>query len=131
LYRLWEAIRPEALREPARAADPAELARVPAVQLRLMRGGYRPMGGVDLFEITRELHETIVAWSGNRFYLDALRRSNDLRRLIEYSKVMETQKIDAFAAEHIEILDTISASDFATAEQLVLQHLQRARETKT
>ena len=44
---------------------------------------------------------------------------------------METQKIDAFAAEHIEILDTIAAGDFTRAEQLVLRHLQRARKAKT
>ena len=130
-YRFRETIEPAALREPDYAADAAELDRLRAVQLRLLDGGYRTIAAVDLFEINRELHETIVAWSGNRFYLDALKRSNDLRRLIEYSKVMETQKIDAFAVEHIEILDTIAASDFTRAEQLVLRHLQRARKTKT
>lgn len=130
-YRFRETIEPAALREPDYQADMAELDRLRAVQMRLLDGEYRTIAAVDLFEINRELHETIVAWSGNRFYLDALKRSNDLRRLIEYSKVLETRKIDTFAAEHIEILETIASGEIAKAEQLVLMHLQSARKTKT
>lgn len=131
LYRFRETIEPAALREPDYQADLAELDRLRAVQTRLRDGEFRTIAAVDLFEINRELHETIVEWSGNRFYLDALKRSNDLRRLIEYSKVLETRKIDTFAAEHIEILDTIAAGEITKAEQLVLNHLRSARETKT
>ncbi|MEM6482655.1 MAG: GntR family transcriptional regulator [Pseudomonadota bacterium] len=131
LYRFRETIEPAALREPGFEADIAELDRLRALQTRLLEGAYLTIAAVDLFEINRELHETIVGWSKNRFYLDALKRSNDLRRLIEYSKVLETNKIDAFAIEHIEILDAIAARDMVMAEKLVLRHLQGARETKT
>lgn len=131
LYRFRETIEPAALSEPDYAPDMAELDRLKSIQTRLMDGAYRTIAAVDLFEINRELHETIVRWSGNRFYLDALTRSNDLRRLIEYSKVLETDKIDSFAAEHIAILDTIAAGDMKEAQTLVLKHLQGARAAKT
>ncbi|MDA8586074.1 FCD domain-containing protein [Rhodobacteraceae bacterium] len=131
LYRFRETIEPAALSEPDYSPDMAELDRLRAIQARLMAGAYRTIAAVDLFEINRELHETIVSWSGNRFYLDALKRSNDLRRLIEYSKVLETHKIDGFAAEHINILDTIAEGDMKRARALVLQHLQGARAAKT
>lgn len=131
LYRFRETIEPAALSEPDYTPDMAELDRLQAIQTRLMDGAYRTISAVDLFEINRELHETIVSWSGNRFYFDALKRSNDLRRLIEYSKVLETHKIDGFAAEHIGILDTIAKGNMERARALVLLHLQGARAAKT
>lgn len=131
LYRFRETIEPAALREPGFAADRAELDRLLSIQKRLAEGDFHALTAVDLFEINRELHETIVGWSGNRFYLDALRRSNDLRRLIEYSKVLETRKVDHFASEHVSILNAINTGDLKRAEQLVLKHLQGARQTKT
>ena len=130
LYRFRETIEPAALREPDFAPDMAELDRLRAIQQTLAGGDFNTPSAVAMFEINRELHETIVAWSGNRFYLDALRRSNDLRRLIEYSKVLETNKIDAFAREHIGILDAIAQRDFRLAETLIREHLQGARATK-
>lgn len=130
LYRFRETIEPAALREPDFKADLAELDRLRAIQLGLAAGDFSAITAVNLFEINRELHETIVSWSGNRFYVDALKRSNDLRRLIEYSKVLETRKIDTFAREHIEILNTIEKGDQAKAERLIRDHLKGARATK-
>ena len=130
-YRFRETIEPAALREPGYDADDKELERLYAIQERLASGDLKTPSAVDLFEINRELHETMVQWSGNKFYADALRRSNDLRRVIEYTKVLKTERIDVFAKEHMAILRAVRKRDHARAANMVLKHLRGARRVKT
>lgn len=130
-YRFRQNIEPAAMREPGFSADLGELERLEKIQRQLSDGDFKKLTAIDLFEINRDFHETIVSWSGNRFYYDALKHSNDLRRLLEYSKVMKTQKIDSFAAEHLGILGAIRSNDLTTAETLMRAHLQTATDTKT
>lgn len=130
-YRFRQTIEPAALRERGFLPDLGELERLERIQLQLSDGDFKTLSAIDLFEINREFHETIVGWSRNRFYVDALRHSNDLRRLMEYSKVMKTDKIESFAREHLGILKAIKQNDLGKAEQLLLTHLKAATLAKT
>ena len=130
-YRFRETIEPAAILEPDYCVNETELSALLSLQERLAAGDMKGINAYDLFEINTELHETIVSWSGNPFYLDALQRSNTSRRLIEYTKVMNSQRIDIFAKDHIKLLQSLSKSNFKLAAQLMRQHLNAARKIKT
>ena len=87
--------------------------------------------GIELFEANSGFHETVASWSGNRFILQALRRANQLRRLVEYrhaAREREARRVQI--VEHLEILDAIEAGNMAQASTLMRQHLEGARQAK-
>lgn len=129
-YRFRETIECAALLEPDYRPDTAKLQTLLQTQQRLAQSPNKTLDAVDLFEINRDVHESIVAWSQNPFYLDALTRSNALRRIFEYTKVLQPQRIDAFAREHIEILEAIKRGNYPEASTLLRRHLQLARTIK-
>lgn len=129
-YRFRETIESAALLEPDYRPDMAKLLTLLQTQQRLAQTQKQTFDAVDLFEINRDLHESIVGWSQNPFYLDALLRSNALRRIFEYTKVIQSVRIDAFAQEHIEILEAIRKGDYQEASKLVRRHLELARTIK-
>ena len=130
-YRFREVVEPAAILEPGFHADQSELSSLLSVQERLAAGKYATLNAIDLFEINTELHETIVSWSGNVFFLDGLRRSNASRRLIEYTKVLNTHRIDVFARDHINLLLSLKAGKTDQAARQMFRHIRSARKAKT
>ena len=130
-YSFREAIEPAAILESGFEPDVTELTALLALQTRLANGEFNLLNAIDLFEINTELHETIVSWSGNSFFLDALRRSNASRRLVEYTKVLKTRKIDSFARDHIRILNSLKNGHIAKAASQIGKHIRAARRVKT
>lgn len=129
-YRFREVVEPAALLEPNYKVDASELESLLALQIRIAAGDFQTLSAVDLFEINTDLHESVVAWSGNLFYLDALKRSNAARRVLEYTKVLETKRIDTFASEHIAILKRLKTGHNEKAATLIRAHLRTARNLK-
>jgi len=82
--------------------------------------------GQELFKIDAQFHEAMASFSGNNFFLQAVQHQNRLRRLLEYQGYWNLRRIQTWAREHLDIIDAISASDFALAEKLMRDHLQNA-----
>jgi DNA-binding GntR family transcriptional regulator len=93
-------------------------------------GGYRTMTPSEMFEANRRFHETIAACSGNRFILQAIRRINQLRRLVEYRQAKQRLPRKTQAKEHLAILDKLAQGDFLSAATLMRVHLDGARREK-
>jgi len=108
-YRFRATIESGAVLEPTFRIDREAFRRAREQQQALLEGGFLRLSRAQLFKINSELHETIVACSGNEFFLDALKRVNRLRRLIEYRVTLDRSRLTRQCREHLEILDLLEA----------------------
>jgi len=81
---------------------------------------------VAFFEMNAAFHEGIAAASGNRFFLEAIRRQNRLRRFGSYNWKHGLERVRANYAEHMAILDKLEAGDQEIAAVLMRRHLEEA-----
>lgn len=130
-YRFRAAIEAAAMREPTFRVDKESLARLRAEQQMLLDGGSRRLPRARLFQINGGLHETIIGWANNPFFLDALRRVNQLRRLLEYRLTVDRSRLTRQCREHLELLDLIEAGEFETAAAFLRVHIEGARRIKS
>lgn len=125
-YRFRLLVEPAALLEPTYRVDPLLFAGLRKEQEVLDR---RPVDGklsFEMFEAGARFHEQIVSCSGNRFFLEAVRHVNRLRRLIEY-KVEVTENRLMRYREHMEILTLLEETRVVDASDLLREHLLKAR----
>jgi DNA-binding GntR family transcriptional regulator len=130
-YRFRMAIEPAAILEPTFRVDRAAFERLRAEQRGLLEGRIRQVSPAELFEIGSRFHETIAGCSGNPFFLDALRRVDSLRRLIEYQAMGEPGRFVRQAREHLRLLDLLEAGKRAQAAAFLRRHLELARSVKS
>lgn len=73
-------------------------------------------------------HETLVAWSGNRFLLQAIRQQNNIRRMTEYASfaTIDMARVRSSCSAHLAILDALADGDIDFAEALLSRHLNHA-----
>jgi DNA-binding GntR family transcriptional regulator len=128
LFRLT--VEPAGILSPTFRADFPALDECRKQQKFIADGGFRTMTPVELFEANTRFHETIAACSGNRFILQAVRRLNQLRRLVEYRQAKQRPPRQTHAREHLAILDKLGDSDFLSAATLMRMHLDNARREK-
>ena len=128
-YRFRALIEPAALRQPGYHLAPEALARCRQQQRALMEDNSR-FSDAEIFHLGSLFHETIVAGSGNPFLLDAIRRVNSLRRLLEYRAKRSRDKIARQFREHLQLLDLIEAGKLEQAARHLEKHLDVARKTK-
>lgn len=129
-YRFRASIETAAILEPGFRIDPEALARLRREQNALLEGGAETLSRATLFRLNSEFHETIVGWSANPFFGDALRRVNKVRRLLEYRLTLDRSRLPRQCREHLELLDLLEAGDLATAAAYLRVHLEGARRTK-
>jgi DNA-binding GntR family transcriptional regulator len=129
-YRFRATIEAAAVLEPGYHVDAAAFQEIRRQQQSLLQGGLLRVSRVKLFAINTDFHETIVRCCGNEFYLDALRRVNRLRRLIEYRVTVDRSRLPGQCQEHIEILDLLEAGKFSTAATYLRRHIEGARSIK-
>jgi DNA-binding GntR family transcriptional regulator len=91
----------------------------------------RKISRARLFRINSELHEMIVACSGNEFYVEALRRVNRLRRLIEYRLTVDRSRIHRQCKEHLKLLDLLEGGDLQKASAFLRRHIEGASSLKS
>ena len=130
-YRFRAMVEPAALLQPGYHLPPEAIARCRHQQLDLLHGGLARYSDSEVFEIGATLHETIVSGSGNAFFVDAIRRVNALRRLLEYRAKRSRDTIVRQCTEHLELLDLLEAGKYAKAARFMQDHLDVARETKS
>lgn len=116
------------LRSPGFRADPQRLEALRRAHLDLMERAAATITREEWFEVNAAFHEALAAWSGNRFFLQAVRSQNSLRRMQEYSdfSALGAERIRTSCEEHLGILDTLAKGDVEFAEALLRRHLTRA-----
>lgn len=107
-YRFRMIIEPAAILESTFKVNSRAFDRVRARQQRLLDGGLETWTPAERFRAGREFHETIVACSGNRFLIDALKHVNQLRRVIEYhshtNSILDRERLRRQCEEHLYLL---------------------------
>ncbi len=129
-YRFRSAIEVAAILEPTFRVDQAAFDAARAQQLALLAGDLDRLSRSELFRINSGFHEMIVACSHNEFFLEAIRRVNRLRRLIEYHATLDRSRLRGQCQEHLEILDRLEGGDLSSAAAYLKIHIEGARKVK-
>jgi len=129
-YRFRMIIEPAAVLEPDYAIDLGELERCYREQMELLAGGIGKWPVTELFKPGVHLHETIVAGANNRLLLDALRRVNQARRLVEYRDKRNAAGMRAQCEEHLVLIDLLRRGELEEAAAYLRRHLDGAKERK-
>ena len=129
-YVFRSALEPTGLMSSTFRCHAGELAALRKQQAFIADKGWQSMTPFELFEANSQFHETLARWSGNRFILQAVRRTDQLRRLVEYKQARSRRPRQAQAEEHLKILDAIAANDLLQAASLMRAHLEGARRGK-
>ena len=130
-YRFRATIESAAVLEPTFRIDRESFRQAREQQEALLQGGLLRLSRAQLFTINSELHETIVGWGGNEFFLDAIRRVNRLRRLIEYRVTLDRSRLTQQCHEHLEILDLLDAGNVTEASGYLQRHIHGASTLKS
>jgi DNA-binding GntR family transcriptional regulator len=130
-YRFRMLIEPAALLEPKFRIDRTEFEQCRRDQQMLLDGGFFKVSRARLFELGSNFHETLVGFSGNRFLLDALKRVNSMRRLLEYRAHLDRPRLLGQCHEHLELLNLLETGSRQDAARFLRKHLDIARAIKT
>jgi DNA-binding GntR family transcriptional regulator len=117
-----------ALRQPGYRADPRELEQLRSAHLEFLRTSAGMSSPQDWFWINAKFHEALAAWSKNRFFLQAIRQQNSLRRMHQYADFprLTPAQIERSCQEHLGVLDAIDLGKLALAEKRLFDHLSAA-----
>ncbi|WNF00651.1 GntR family transcriptional regulator [Streptomyces luomodiensis] len=130
-YRFRMIVESAALLEPGFTVDTEAFARHRQQQEDLLHGDILLLPRAELFQVNASFHEMLVGCSGNQFLLDAVRRQNRLRRLIEYRHQIDRSRLTRQAREHLHLLDLIEDGRIEEASAFLHHHLDTVREIKT
>lgn len=122
-YRMRMALEPNALLEPGYHLEPDDLNALRAVEEHLLLGGVETMSAEELYDRGVGFHETIIGAARNPFFLDALRRINNIRRLLAYRSMGSRSRYFQQAREHLEILDLLEQRRNEEASWKLRSHL--------
>jgi len=123
-YRFRLLIEPAALLEPHFELDRPSLERRRAQQRWLAEGGIRQVSDAMLFELNSGMHQSLIECSRNGFFIDALKRVDRLRRLIDYRQVLDRGVAARRCREHVELLDLVLAGRRQEASEFLKAHLE-------
>jgi DNA-binding GntR family transcriptional regulator len=127
-YRFRIIIECGALRDPDFTIRPGELLALRAAHMAMIQSPPPDIRRDDWFRMNVEFHETLVAWSGNRFLLQAIRQQNNIRRMTEYTSFqsIDLARVQSSCSAHLAILDALESGDIDFAEALLRRHLGHA-----
>lgn len=124
-YRLRLALEPAALLEPGYRLDPKVIEQCRSAEHHLLEGGIETDTPDQLHERGVRFHESLVAASGNPFFIDTIRRVNRVRRLISYRSMQDRQRYKEHCQQHLALLDLLEAGRNAEAADAMREHLTR------
>ncbi|MCZ7471059.1 GntR family transcriptional regulator [Agrobacterium sp. O3.4] len=130
-YAFRAVIEQQAMLLPSFEPNAEGLKRAREVQMRLRDGGYETWSRAEIFKANNEFHEMLVACSQNEFFLDAIRRINRLRRLIEYHITIDRSRLPRQTEEHLQILDLIEHGRRNEAAAFLYTHIMGASRIKS
>jgi len=130
-YVFRAVIEQQAMLLPTFQPDPDGFRRARETQTELGNGGYEHWSRAEIFKANNDFHEMLVACSGNEFFLDAIRRINRLRRLLEYQITIDRSRLPKQTAEHLHILDLLESDRRSEAAAFLYTHIMGASRIKT
>jgi DNA-binding GntR family transcriptional regulator len=130
-YRFRIVIEPAAILEPNFVLNRAGLEECREQQQTLIRGKILRVSNATLFDLNSHLHETIIECSRNSFFIDALKRIDKLRRLIEYKQSLDRKYAVVRCREHVALIDLLLAGKLSKASKFMLHHLCTVSVEKT
>lgn len=129
-YRFRIAIEPPALMEPSFRINADELRKLRMQQLSILNDTSSNLTRKQLFDINSEFHEVIVGFSSNAFFVDAIKKVNRVRRLLDYRSTVNRTRLPQQINEHIKILDLLESGEKERAAEVIRAHLQGALNSK-
>lgn len=130
-YAFRAVIEQQAMLLPSFEPDQEGFRRARQIQTELGQGGYQTWSRAEIFKANNEFHEMLVACSRNEFFLDAIRRINRLRRLIEYHITIDRSRLPRQTTEHLHILDLVEDGRRNEAAAFLYTHIMGASRIKT
>ena len=128
-YEFRLALEPAALQSAHYRIDTAWVQRLLDRHLELLEAGAGKVNAVEWFALDAELHEMLVGFSGNEFFLRAIRGQNQLRRIVEIESFYADERVKASFDEHVAILEALLRDDRQWAATLLTRHLQLASDS--
>jgi len=122
-YRLRLAVEPAALLEPGYRLDRQVLEQCRATERRLLEGGIATATADQLHDRGVRFHESIVAASGNPFFIDTVKRVNRVRRLLSYRSMQQRERYPEHCRQHLHILDLLERERNEEAAAFMREHL--------
>jgi len=123
-YRFRLAVEPLALLEPGYQPDTEELRACKDEHARVLGGQVKEITPVELFEMNARFHELLASGSGNRFFLQAVRQQNRLRRFVNYHWTYGAARVIQTCREHMAVLEALEEGDAVWASSLLRRHLE-------
>ncbi|MBB4314004.1 GntR family transcriptional regulator [Roseospira marina] len=127
-YQLRRAIEPAAILVPEFKPDRQALAglrREHEALLECERRGER-ISGPELYRIDALFHETIVEFSGNPLFVQAIQQQNRMRRMLEHRGNENRRRVSSWCQEHLGIIAALEHGFVQEASFLLTIHLDRA-----
>lgn len=122
-YEFRIIIEPASLLTPSYNLTPDDIQRCRAVEQDLLSTDLDIMPADVLYEKNLDFHETVVAASGNIFFLESLRSINRLRRLFAYKTMRRRIGFYRQHLEHLQILDLLEQKRNKEASEALRAHL--------
>lgn len=122
-YRFRQLIEPAALLEPRFELNRQALEGRLEEQRWLVEGGIWTVPDAKLFELNSGMHESVIECSQNIFFIDALKRVDRLRRLIDYRQMLDRDVARERCIEHIELLKLVLQGRNDDASDFMRKHL--------
>ena len=130
-YRFRATIESAGVLEPTFRVDPIAFKAARERQKALLDGDLLRLSRSQLFHINTQFHEMIASCSHNDFFLEALRRVNRLRRLMEYRLTLDRSRLARQCQEHLDILGLLEKGKTRAASEYLRKHIEGARVIKT
>jgi DNA-binding GntR family transcriptional regulator len=125
-YQLRIALEPQALMLPSFAVDRTAFAAARERQQWMLDGGYKRASRAEIFAANNDFHEMLMTCGGNPFFLDAVKRVNRLRRLVEYRITVDRSRLPQQCREHLNILDLLENGLRQEAADFLRVHISGA-----
>jgi DNA-binding GntR family transcriptional regulator len=117
-----------ALRQKAYKVDPNQLKALRAQHIGFIEKEPSQVTREEWFWINANFHEAIGAWSGNRFFHQAIKQQNSLRRMHQYADFasLSNDEVQISCKQHLDIMDALREGKLTLAEDLLRKHLSDA-----
>ena len=131
-YRLRMIVEPAALLEPSFELDRGALHDLAEQQIDLLKGGFRKLSQTEIFSINSQFHEVLMGFSNNPFFVDAVKKIDRVRRLLDFRSTTEPnrERLLKQCSEHLEITDLLEQGDRHAAADRLRDHIRGAFESK-
>ncbi len=129
-YRFRLVVEPQMLLQPGYELSPPWVEEMREKHASFTEQKWQQSESIRLFEMNAAFHEGLAVASGNRYFVDTVRRQNHLRRLLNYDWAYGYERVRTVCREHMEILDRLEDQDYDVASLLLYRHIEKTMELR-